>query len=290
MRSLLRGQALVALLVSLGVSSPVAAQAPMAEATPAALAPSGACPDLRVPPVPDWPLVDGVSQFRTAVDVDGDERPDGLTLEESHGSGGGLFVVKVALADGTSLETEVETSSYAMVMDTPVPAALLLPGRECALALTERLAFGRMEAQPDPSLAWLLAATKSLQWNDGPPRTPESYTVRVRAGDGAHWISYNGGVHTRRLGGEPRPPAVLAQRGESVLLGTFHGVILTNPARSRHAWIYVYPGGDQKLRWPSIRAARIAGSTAVISLEPHDSEGPPRTVRVDLATGRVQGP
>jgi len=83
-----------------------------------------------------------------------------------------------------------------------------------------------------------------------------------------------------------------------VLLGTAHGVILTNPDRSRHTWIYVYEGDlDVKLRFPSIGSARLDGETAIIRLnwsrlvpDASSPEGEKREtlqVRVNLNTGAI---
>jgi hypothetical protein len=272
---------LLAILVAAGAASDGSAQPPVVRRT---------CPTVGIADI--GALANGAdgSEFATRVDVDGDGREDRLRLEKSYGSGGGLFAVEVTLADGTRIETAVESSSYQIVMETPVPQELLRPGRECVLALTERLAFADMTDTPDPSLIWLMAETKTLRWIDGPPRLPNSYTLLVREGDQARWISYNGAAHAHRFGQRPRPPIVLARRGDRVLLGTFHGVMLTNLARTRYAWIYVHPGGDRKLREPSIRGASIAGNTAIIRVEPSDSLHPPRTVEVDLATGRLREP
>lgn len=111
--------------------------------------------------------------------------------------------------------------------------------------------------------------------------------------EGQVWLFYAGGVH----GDSPaeKGPIELAREGDRVLLGTAHGVILTNPERSRHAWIYVYPGdgGDAaidlpaslaKLRFPSIAEARIEGDTAIITLKGWRR---PSQVRVNLKTGTI---
>jgi hypothetical protein len=80
----------------------------------------------------------------------------------------------------------------------------------------------------------------------------------------------------------------LARRGDQVLLGTSHGVILTDPQRTQHAWIYVSRGGGaNKIRIPSIRGAEIKGNLAIIRLEEGTRAGP-LVVRVDLTTGRLR--
>ncbi|MGH6890835.1 MAG: hypothetical protein ACREEP_01115, partial [Dongiaceae bacterium] len=94
-------------------------------------------------------------------------------------------------------------------------------------------------------------------------------------------------------------PVELARQGDRVLLGTAHGVLLTNPKRSRPTWIYVYEGDlGMKLRLPSIGSARLNGDTAIIRLKwprlvPDDSspEGERREtlqVRVNLNTGAAE--
>lgn len=94
----------------------------------------------------------------------------------------------------------------------------------------------------------------------------------------------------------------LARRGSRVLLGTAHGVILTNPERSKHAWIYVYPGnGEFKLRFSSIAGAQLQGDTAIVTLNKNTSldsnrlpdlpasrkQSKPLQVRINLTTGAI---
>jgi hypothetical protein len=145
---------------------------------------------------------------------------------------------------------------------------------------------------------------------EGPPDLPGSYAMRLPARrvaalrdvayveeaidpKGEVWLFYGGGVH-----GYPpaeKGPVELARQKDRVLLGTAHGVILTNPERSRHAWVYVNPGdgGDipeglpsslSKLRFPGITGARMEGDTAVIVLK---SWKRPSQVRVNLNTGAI---
>ncbi|MGH9364325.1 MAG: hypothetical protein ACRD1B_03545 [Thermoanaerobaculia bacterium] len=142
---------------------------------------------------------------------------------------------------------------------------------------------------------------------------PDSYAIRLPASraaalltaahmmegptdpEGEVWLYYAGGVHTD----QDSEPVELARQGDRVLLGTAHGVILTNPKRSRHTWIYVYEGDlGVKLRLPSIGRARLDGDSAFIRLKwsrlvPDDSspEGERREtlqVRVNLNTGAVE--
>ena len=257
------------------------------DATAAAQAPTAACPEVSIPASSDWPESDGEPSLLLHVDLDGDGRADTLEIQTSQGSGFSSTFVTVELTGGPRVEVVVEGSSYSMLMDTDIPTELLAPGRECVLAAVEKAAFGAIDAGPDPSLEWLLAERKSLRWVEGPPVLPRSYTLRRRDAEGAHWTSYKGLLHAYREGRGPLPPVVLARRAGRVLLATSHGVILTDPARSRHAWIYVSAGSEEKLRHASIRGARIVGHTAVITLEPSSPEARPETVRVDLETGSL---
>ncbi len=245
-----------------------------------------ACPEVRIPASSEWPKREGQPTLSLEADLDGDHRADTLIAEASEGSSFASVIVTTALADGLRSEVVVEDSFYSMLTETAVPAELLPPGRACVLAAVEKAAFGTLERDADPSLEWLLAETKSLHWIEGPPLLPRSYTVRISDEDGAHWTSYKGLLHAYKEGQGPLAPAELARQGDRVLLGTSHGVILTNPERSRHAWIYVSVASGQKLRHPTIRAARIVDGAAVISLEPAAATARSPVVRVDLETGR----
>jgi hypothetical protein len=70
------------------------------------------------------------------------------------------------------------------------------------------------------------------------------------------------------------------------LLGTAHGVVLEDTEAQRFAWIYVLDISAQKLRWPSVNAARFDGaSRVVVSLDVRMvAQG---TVMIDLQTGQV---
>lgn len=204
-----------------------------------------------------------------------------------------------------------------MTAISPVSKELLDPRHRTALAWIEEALFSQICTTPDPSLAWLLDSMKRLTWIEGPPEMPGSYAIRLpnrrvvgltnRAyvwvekldPKGEVWLFYGGSVQ-----GYPpaeKGPVELAREGDRMLLGTAHGVILTNPKQSRHAWIYVYPGdgGDvaidlpaslTKLRFPSIAAARIEGDTAIITvlkLSPDGDEAKRAQVRVNLKTGTI---
>ena len=150
-----------------------------------------------------------------------------------------------------------------------------------------------IESEPDPSLTWLLESPKRLHWVDGPAILPKTYTVRDL--ERGVWITYKGHNHSAQPAtlttpskGETkrRIPRGLDAEADRVLLGTNHGVLLTDRSRSRHAWIYVFPGGH-KLRWPSVVGARLEGDVAVIEVELRDGLTERHEVRVDLDTGRL---
>lgn len=158
-----------------------------------------------------------------------------------------------------------------MVAYVPVPSALVK--NPDARRVIEEALFPRLCDRPDPSLAWLLDDRHRLRWQPGVPEVPDNYAVY--SSHRRAWIYYLGMNHGR--GGEPR---ILATRGDLVLLGTAHGVVLTNPARNRHAWIFVTEQSEAKLRIPSVQSARFDGQTAVI-------ETLAGTVRIDLRSGAV---
>ena len=248
------------------------------------------CPDVSIPAFADWPAreKDAEPGLTLHVDVDGDGRRDSLEIALSSGSGSSSTFVDVELAGGRRFELVVEWSSYSMLTVTAIPPELLTPGCECILGVMEKAAFDSIEVRPDPSLEWLLAEPKSLHWIPGPPVLPRSYTVRTRDAEGWHWTTYNGLLHAYRLGQGPVAPVELARVGERVLLGTSHGVILTDRTRSRHAWVYITDSSESKLRHASIRRAQIVGRTAVITIEPTGPGASPQIVRIDLDTGRMR--
>lgn len=253
------------------------------------------CAALTVPK-PEWTSDDdGIRRLSYDVDVDGDGRPDRLEAEESYGSGGGMTSVSLRLTgSGERVDVVHEANFYSMVDFTEIPPELEEAGNRCALQVIERELFGEVADRADPSLEWLLTPEERrvIRWVAGPPVLPKGYTIR-RAAD---WVSYRGRQHSgpmdieAALHGKPGQlaPVVLARRGQRVLLGTRHGVILTDPGRTRHAWIYVsLTGGNNKVRLPSVRSAEITGNLGTIHLEEGAREAGPAVVRVDLRTGRL---
>ena len=302
-----------AVLVLLGIALLWTPQAYSAQG----VAPSthaASCRESRLPPRSKKPWEEG-PHLRLEVDVNGDGVVDVLEVTDSLGSGFSGTDVQLTLGgSGVRLKAEEGFAFTAMTAVNPVPKELLNPRHRGALAWIEEALFDRICAIPDPSLAWLLDSTKRLRWIEGPPEIPGSYAIRLPvrrvAGlikkayvsvekldpNGEVWLFYGGGVH-----GYPpaeKGPVELARRGDRVLLGTAHGVILTNPKRSRHTWIYVYEGDlDMKLRFPSIGSARLDGETAIIRLnwsrlvpDASSPEGEKREtlqVRVNLNTGAI---
>jgi hypothetical protein len=265
---------------------------------PSATAAGTECRESRLPPHP-WPpsSAEAVTRVRPEVDeyddrldtleldVDGDGRLDTLGVVDSGGSFSGMETVTLVMGGGERFEVEYDYDLARLRVTTRIPSALLDPSRRRARELIEDALFGTMCPAPDPSLERLEHPDAPLQWIAGPPRLPGTYTVR--AGD--EWLSYIGHNHAYRMGRGPVEPIVLAQREREVLLGTPHGVILTDRERSRHAWLYVSQP-EHKLRFPSVLAARFQGGSAVITLSRGDGAyTSPVTslVRVDLRTGKV---
>ena len=248
-----------------------------------------------------WPAAElGTSHLRLEVDVDGDGQADVLEADFSAGSGFSNTEVQLTLTgSGARLEAREEFAFTAITAINQVPKELSDPRHRDALAWIEEALFSTICMSPDPSLAWLLDPTRRLTWIQGSPKLPDTYAIRLPARrvagllrsayvpaevlggkidpDGEVWLFYAGGVHGYAEMVE------LARKGDRVLLGTAHGVILTNPDRSRHAWIYVYSGElDMKLRFPSIGKALLQGDTAIITLRMSGGR-----VRVNLNTGAV---
>lgn len=265
-----------------------------------------------------WPEQAEIEKpLRFEVDVNGDGLIDVLEAESSCGSGACRKGVQLTLGgSGVKFEASTEVSFMSIIAINPVPKELRNPSHHDTLAWIEDALFPRVCASPDPSLAWLLAPQKRLSWAEGFPQMPTHYALRLLARrvvalqsatnvsgenldpDGEVWLFYAGGVHTMNAS----KLVELARKGSRVLLGTAHGVILTNPERSKHAWIYVYPGnGESKLRFPSITGAHLQGDTAIITLNKNTSldpdrlpdlqarrkESKPLQVRINLTTGAI---
>ncbi len=275
------------------------------------------CRDSRLLPKSSWPLDEnGKRHLRLEVDVNDDGLADVLEATYSSGSGSGSTSVELTLGGGGDKLRAEETFDFSVITAVnPVPKELFDPRHHAGLAWIEEALFPRICESPDPSLAWLLDKTKRLTWIEGPPEMPGFYAIRLPARrlvgsvlaklkdaegpvdpDEEVWISYAGHVHAYPDREGRAKPVLLAQEGDRVLLGTAHGVILTNSSRSKHAWIFVSEGGD-KLRNPSIAGARLRGDTAIVTLlKPlFDSDSPSTEaektkqpqVRVNLKTGGV---
>lgn len=246
------------------------------------------CPNIQVPSKNKWRYQEGVRRYRSSIDVDGDDKTDVIDAEDSSGSTQGMTFIRLTL--GSTGENIVVDHHYFFeffVSETIIPDKLIEPEYYCALRSVEEVLFHGVSDQVDPSLMWLLEEKKRLRWIEGPPVLPKTYTVRLKTSNGPKWVSYFGHNHSFRRGKGPNKPVVMSRQGDHVLLATSHGVILTDSKRTKHAWIYIFPGGA-KLRWPSIKSARIEGETAIVQLEKDPSGGERASeVRIDLNTGDI---
>jgi hypothetical protein len=257
----------------------------LAPPPPAAPAAGSACRESRLPGG-ERSSEDGVSRLRQELDVDGDGRLDTLEVEDSSGSSSGLRSVTLVMGDGERLQVDYEYNFSAITQTVDIPMELRDAGHERAREQIEDALFGTVCPGPDPSLERLLGSGAPLRWISGPPVLPGTYALRRDD----EWLNYLGHNHAYRMGRGPVEPVVLARRGRKVLLGTPHAVILTDPERAQHAWLYV-SRPEHMLRFPSVIAARFHGTDAAITLSRGDGFRPDpgtRLVRVDLRTGRVR--
>lgn len=258
-------------------------------------------PGCRISPITEgaWKSdpEEGGEKLHVTRDVDGDGVPDRLDAWDSSGSGGGMNAVKLTLSrTGRVLEVD-DSYSFESLTGVIVAPDEAITDERIRRFLEDALSRTICDGS-DPSLAWLRDPSHALRFVPGPPRLPTSYLLfstrpsdLARAADAefgsddakAVWVSYLGSNHGRgNIHQMNQPPRVLARSAGRVLLGTAHGVILTDDKRSRHAWLYVNEEPGHKLRFPSIRRARFAGGVAVIET----SSG---TVRVQLSTGAIVG-
>lgn len=237
------------------------------------------CPDIRIPPMNEWEYKEGFRKFRSEIDVDGDDKPEVIEAEDSPGSSAGMTSITLTFGStGERVAVDYHYSFEFFLSETIIPDKLIEAKYYCALRSVEELLFHGVSDHIDPSLMWLLEKKKHLRWIKGPPVLPRTYTIRVKTSDRVKWISYLGHNHSYRRGKGPYKPVVLTRKGNYVILGTSHGVILTDSELTKHAWLYIFPGGA-RLRWPSIKSARIEGETAIVQLE-KDPSGGQRTAQV----------
>lgn len=249
-----------------------------------------------------WQDSDSESRLVLTRDFDGDGIPDKLLAEESWGNESASAEVRLRLSRSTKhvrvsmVEAFDSMVHYVLVPNEVVDDLVIRRVLEDAL-------FAWICETPDPSLAWLLDENHDLRWHDGVPSYPKSYAIystrpedlaRVkpsrRAGSSgrpqAVWISYAGHNHARRGpdlgtgGSTPHPPRELARSSEFVLLGTSHGVSLSDPVKKRFAWIYVTRQSRERLRVPSVKSGALTRDAAVIQT----LNG---TVRIDLQSGSI---
>ncbi|HUM11978.1 MAG TPA: hypothetical protein VLT82_13615 [Myxococcaceae bacterium] len=139
-------------------------------------------PELELPAGCRRSEIHGLARTAAGVvgsDLDGDGVPDALrvTVEDS-GSGGGGTDVELRLSSllgPIRISEDVSFSSFLTLV--PVPPALLEPRRAAALQAVNEVLNMVVCERPDPSLAWLLAESRTLAWVPGPPRLPESYGI-----------------------------------------------------------------------------------------------------------------
>lgn len=223
---------------------------------------------------------DSNGQFSLAreTDLDGDGEPDALTATHQGGSGGGGLKLEVLLASGQrfSVGTWAPFTNFVEVTDVPEEVATSLPLRHAM----ENVLFDKLCDAPDATFAWLTSEEPALHWHAGPPVLPERYTFYtddvallrmlddkgyvIRSEDPAvvRTIPKTAWITVKNQFGKLRE---LARSANRVVLATDHGVLLTDPERTRHAWVYIFEG-DMKLRFSAIRSAQIAGDELHIEL------------------------
>ena len=253
------------------------------------------------PPLGDWQDDAWPPQLAMSLDLDGDSRVDRAELTLEGGSGGHGIAARVHLASGTSFEVVEYTSFYSFVGLNPVPDDVYQS--EALRRGVENLLFRRVCTGWD-SLLRFLSSEPSVRWESGPPPTPtgrpprsDSYTAYVadsstlgrvlqmtpegRRFQGPVWVNVLGQFGRLRE---------LGRRGDVVLVATDHSVLLTNPERTRHAWLYVFDGSmhEAKLRFRSIDAAHFRGGLVDIHIA-HEQGAIDCTVTVDLSTGTRSG-
>lgn len=256
--------------------------APSGPAVPPRQAPSGPQrPAPVVDPAPELPgawsvdacrggalreaLRSGADPGPLTRDVDGDGVLDVLQHEHDAASGGSGSRIVLTLS-ATHEQIALDTSfSYASMRNVnPIPPALLRRGRQAARGFVEDVELAPICPTPDPSLALLLDPDRAPSWHPGPLVLPPWYTI-VRDGQ---WISYAGQAHAGLTGRRDFPERLEVRDGVE-LLRTAHGVAVQARDRSRHAWLWVSPGGN-KLRWPRPIEAALTQAGAVEIRYQHD--------------------
>lgn len=223
-------------------------------------------------------------------DVDGDDIPDELNATSWKNEHGGSTRVTVSLS--RSRRTVSVRHRYSL---DSMWATTAVPDEAIANAPLRRFIEEALAPiicdHPDGALDRLLRVSAPLRFIEGPPyqfknylvysTDPEATSLSVDIGERAPrgvWIDY---VHAydEPPGNEGGPAfRVLAQRGDQVLLGSAHGVVLTDARRTRHAWLWVTLARVRDLQHTRIRAARFAGDYVIIDADY-------TRVRVHLKTG-----
>src|SRR5262245_12590219 len=209
-----------------------------------------------------WHRVEpGLEVLDTALDLDGDQRPDRLRGSASWGSSEESRTVTVELTrDHSTIEASTSVSFTSMVGRQAVPARLL--GLHDVRRAVELALFDRVCDVPDPSLARVLSGAPA--WSPGRPTLVDNYTVLV----GSEWVSYSAMNHRRTskldvTGGFTRR----AQHGSLVLLTTAHGAVLVDERGERYSWLFVVETALRKFRVPSVTSAEVRGDHAVVTVD-----------------------
>lgn len=247
------------------------------------------CRDAQVPQS-QWRERGMARTLEQHLDFDQDGKDDTLITTMGLGSGtGGASSTTVLTRTGHEHTVEMELSFYDMVQHIPVPIELLEPQHESLRHAMEDALFERTCDAPEASLRRLLSPDAPLEWVKGRPGVPDYYTVLDRSASPPEWITYKGHMHEALQ----RADANDSYR----LFRTNHGVVLTDAAQTKHAWLYVFPGRNRKLRFASIKSATLDGHVVEITLAQEkwvevDAATDGRAVetghvRVDLTTGKT---
>lgn len=217
-----------------------------------------------------------------AIDLDGDQVDELVEVSADVR----IHFSRTGKTQTTSLTTE-RASSFTVEFALPwIPAS---PAREAALRFIEEARFRGVPIADAPDESWLrLQAQRSvkrgrpapLRWLAGPPVMPETWVLRTPT----VWRLYLGQWH----GWRKPEPWVAAEDGDRVVMATAHGLILTDAARSRHAWLYVLDQPVEKLAAPTVGRVQLERGAVSFVFFTNEVEAPlQRWVRISLEDGSV---
>lgn len=193
---------------------------------------------------------------------------------------------------GTSYEFWLRNEKSNFIELVPIPNALLSEGNKPLLDTIQNLLIGTIwfNKKEVPALGWLRNAYAHAEadtsthfkrffvvepkWYNGVPEFPEIIAKRVNRmeyplhpyywRDSIYtegWLVYLGHNHNTLFSDVPKQFEPLSTYGESELLSTRHGLIISRDMQ--YAWIFhtdgLLTGGPDKLRWSSINKAVIDG-------------------------------